>query len=89
MMRVNLDEFDWEQVKLFPNPTQDEVILSFPYPQKELEIRMYNYAGILVKKLGFNDLEQLRFPLPKENGVYILELKTEKGGSMHKLLKQQ
>jgi len=89
MMRVNLDEFDWEQVKLFPNPTRDEVVLSFPYPQKELEIRMYNYAGILIKKLGFNDLEQLRFPLPKENGVYILELKTEQGLSMHKLLKQE
>lgn len=89
MTRLAIDKDFQKQLKLYPNPTRDELRLEFLSIQKELEIRIYNYAGLLLQKEVFEEIESTRISLPRAAGIYIIELIGENQRSLHKIWKQK
>lgn len=75
--------------KVFPNPSADIFNITFPEPVKELEIGVYNGLGQRIKyflqknPVKTQILDLSGFP----SGAYQIEVRTEKGQDLRKLIK--
>ncbi|MFI1772112.1 spondin domain-containing protein [Thalassobellus citreus] len=79
---LNLDKIESiENIKIFPNPTKDKIIISNTQNIDLKAIKIYNALGHLVKKTLVNNrtnkLEINSFSLSK--GIYIIHLNTKNG----------
>ncbi|NRB49663.1 MAG: T9SS type A sorting domain-containing protein [Saprospiraceae bacterium] len=92
IVSVEEKEMDRHGISIYPNPTSDRVTIKWPHQLELEEVRVFSLSGraletysLLGLASGYQlDLQQL--PI----GVYILQLKTTRGGiSHHKLVKQQ
>ncbi len=81
-----INEISTEQIKLFPNPVEDN--LSVSSPSKILEWKFFNLTGKEIERKqvnNFNDEIDMNNFCP---GIYFLEVKTIKGIDRRKVLKQ-
>ncbi len=79
----NIVEANW--LKVFPNPTSDGwVSISKPADVDIIEIKIYDFTGRLVKEVK-NNFEQVR--LPENGGLFLLEIETERGRVVRKILR--
>lgn len=77
------DSFKDDQIKVFPNPTNDFITITFPQNEKDEEILITNSLGIVVIKTKFNqhEIKMNVEDLPK--GLYFIEFQS----GIHKNLK--
>jgi hypothetical protein len=61
-------------VKLFPNPTNNEVTIELGKHYKEVSVIIRNALGQEVMKESFNNTNAFKLNIPGESGLYILEL---------------
>ncbi len=61
-------------VKLFPNPTNDEVTIDLGKQYNEVSVIIRNALGQEVMKESFNNTNAFKLNIPGETGLYILEL---------------
>jgi surface protein len=82
---LNVDTFDFNQIKIYPNPVSDQLYIDLPNRLNLNSIELYDIQGKLIKsfdhqtRLDFNDIQK---------GVYILKLETDQGSFHHKVIKQ-
>lgn len=76
--------------KMYPNPTKDEVTLSYPGLQSPHEITIFDITGRLMQKINTKTESSTTIKTAKyPSGIYIVVLR--KDGillSQHKLIKQ-
>ena len=61
-------------VKLFPNPTNNEVTIELGKHYNEVSVIIRNALGQEVMKESFNNTNAFKLNIPGESGLYILEL---------------
>jgi hypothetical protein len=61
-------------VKLFPNPTNNEVTIDLGKHYNEVSVIIRNALGQEVMKESFNNTNAFKLNIPGESGLYILEL---------------
>ena len=76
---VGLSENVIEKVTIYPNPSKGKVEMSFSKTLEQAEIRVYDMTGKFVQEFEVVDSPEFSFFLKGENGVYIIELTTNKG----------
>lgn len=79
----NIVEANW--LKVFPNPTSDGWIsISKPSEVEINKVKIYDFTGRLSKEINSN-FDQVR--LPENGGIFLLEIETERGRVVRKILK--
>ena len=73
---------------VYPNPTRKELNIAFDTQIENVELRIFNAMGQLVSENTFVNQKLLQVFLPEPNGVYTVELSTEKGKSTFQVLKE-
>ncbi len=85
MDNLDVDAFDFNRIKVYPNPVSDQLNIELPNNLNLNSIELFDIQGKLVKsfdyqtKFDFNDIQK---------GVYILKLNTDHGSYHHKLIKK-
>ncbi len=80
---VGYNEIGKENIKLFPNPTNDIVYILYNSKISSI-IRVYNSVGQnIATVIGENELSFMNFP----NGIYHIEIQTENSNTWHKVIK--
>jgi len=75
------------ELKLYPNPTNDFVVLQFNQANVEAKIEVLNTLGQIVGTSQINKTQTI-ITLPEEKGVYFIKATTDKGITLHKVIKQ-
>lgn len=74
-------------MKIYPNPTNDQVVLQFDQANTDAKIEVLNTLGQIVYTSQINSM-QTTITLPREKGVYFIKVNTDKGITLHKVIKQ-
>ena len=74
---VSIDNISTKNIKVFPNPTSDKLIITFPDYQTNLEIKLFDNSGKLVKSMFSSEKEIDLYVADLSEGIYILKLKSE------------
>lgn len=74
-------------LKLYPNPTNDFVVLQFNQANLQATVDVLNTLGQTVESLQINKT-QTTITLPEEKGVYFIKVNSGKGITLHKVVKQ-
>ena len=83
---VSIENLSFENVNVFPNPTNDLINIQLTQELSELtHIEIRDQAGRLVKEIEFNDGNLLTINVSElENGIYHLLIQNESAsGNMH------
>ncbi len=79
---------DGQQVKLYPNPTTEQVNIDFETEQKRIVLKIFDTAGRLLLQQNFDNTKQIILSLPYVSGVYLIQLETEKGQAVFPVVKE-
>jgi hypothetical protein len=76
--------------KLYPNPANSVVYITFDNPQNKATIEVYDMLGKVVRGFQYNDLVQyVTIPVSDlQSGVYMVKIQTEEGLSVKKFVKE-
>lgn len=74
-------------LKLYPNPTNDFVVLQFNQVNVDAKIEVLNTLGQIVYASQINKTQTI-INLPEEKGVYFIKVNTDNGITLHKVIKQ-
>ena len=77
-------------VKLYPNPANNNMYLEFGVSQKNVTIEIYDMLGKLVKGFQYND-ESIYSVIPVndlQSGIYIIKIKSNEGYTVKKFIKE-
>ena len=75
------------QLKVFPNPTKDEVNIDLGMQYDEVSVILRNAMGQEVMRKSFNKTNAFKLNIPGESGLYILELQAPKHKALMRVLK--
>ncbi|MFK7784616.1 MAG: right-handed parallel beta-helix repeat-containing protein [Crocinitomicaceae bacterium] len=75
--QVNLLELGATTWTIYPNPTDDEVILSFQEVMSKISIEIINPVGQLIRKESFTNLSEIELVLGEEAGLYFIRLSVD------------
>ena len=75
------------QLKVFPNPTKEEVNIDLGTHYDEVSVILRNAMGQEVMRKSFNNTHAFKLNIPGESGLYILELQAPKHKALMRVLK--
>jgi hypothetical protein len=75
------------QLRLFPNPSKDEVNIDLGTHYDEVVVIVRNALGQEVMRKSFNNTNAFKLNIPGESGLYILELQAPKHRALMRVLK--
>lgn len=75
-------------VKLFPNPVNDKLNIQFSSDLGEIKGTIYSLSGQKIHVFIQSSAENTKEISDLSNGIYFLKLETEKGTSIHKIIKK-
>lgn len=61
----------------FPNPTSNEITITFNNQKEKSILKLHNVLGQLVSSNSFSNLQSITYPIVGEKGVYFLSVETE------------
>ncbi|MBO3116169.1 T9SS type A sorting domain-containing protein [Winogradskyella sp. DF17] len=84
---LSVDDFTAMEVKLFPNPAKDNVIIQFNSPSNDCDIEIYDLHGKLIKALYSNEQKELIIGVSDlGSGFYFIKLRQNQQAFTYKLL---
>ncbi len=87
---LGIDEASYfsKNVSIFPNPSTGKFTVSIPENKSIVALEMYNIQGMKIMEKIFHSSEYSMDVSSLSNGIYFLEIKTEKGTANRRILKQ-
>jgi hypothetical protein len=82
---IGMNEISTISIKSYPNPTNNEVTLTFD--SNEAQVIVYNTQGKLIQTKTIHSGEQVSLK-EVETGVYFFEVTTEKGRAVKRVVKE-
>ncbi len=83
----NLNYLSERVIEVFPNPTQDNVSISFHEKINGGVLLLSNSSGKIIQALNVTENSLLHLDLPQESGIYFIKLITEDQSNMIKVIK--
>ena len=72
------DSYDSEDMRVWPNPADDEINIAFPFPQRDVKFLLYSITGQTLMSItndSLNNRSKFILPLPSNlHGVYVLRI---------------
>lgn len=86
---VGMDElFFGTTMHVSPNPTKEEVLVSFGIVQKEITVELRSVTGQLIRTLHFEDVDQAKIDISGASGNYFITVKNTNGQHVtHRIIK--
>ena len=77
-----------ENIKLsvYPNPTNGLVNINLSEVHSHIHVEVINLTGQVIEAVSFENQQNISFNFESNPGIYILEVKTEKGSSVTQLI---
>lgn len=85
---IKEDKFT-NEVKVYPNPTKDEVTIELQKTYESIKVRILNTLGEEVSNTTFNHTSSCQFTLNQKPGYYLLELKVDDENVLYKRIVKQ
>ncbi|MCB0409080.1 MAG: T9SS type A sorting domain-containing protein [Flavobacteriales bacterium] len=85
---TSINEFIYNNISLYPNPTSSQVTIRFGELKKAPIIKIRNQLGQLVFTKKYNNTNQIDLDLDVLNGVYFLQIESEGEIINKKIIKQ-
>jgi len=85
---TNVSTLPSELYSIYPNPTQNNITISFKIPMKEINIYIYSSEGKLLQHLHSTNTESYLIQLPPIRGIYFIVLETTRGTARKIILKE-
>ena len=83
---TSIEENEFYNSKLFPNPTTDYITLSSS--QTIISITIYNSEGQLVENIRSVNVDQYKIGVDQySNGLYFVKVTSDNGSYLHRFLK--
>ncbi|MEM7659018.1 MAG: T9SS type A sorting domain-containing protein [Bacteroidota bacterium] len=74
---------DWATgLRIFPNPTTDQITIVWPDQQPPLTLELLDLTGRSLMKQALRPSRRNQFPLPPSSGIYLLSIRDAEGGRM-------
>lgn len=86
---IGIEEELFEKVKLYPNPFSEKIFVELEsIPKNEVEIKIFNVVGQIIYRTETTLDKRFEIPTSKfPRGIYQLQLYSEKGKGVKKLIK--
>lgn len=85
---LSTNQFALTDVSVYPNPTTDQVTVSFGQTFQEAQLTVYNVQGAVVQQENALDTSAMETNISKlTSGIYLVVLQTEIGTANLKLIK--
>jgi Leucine-rich repeat (LRR) protein len=87
---TSVTQINKPDIRIFPNPTDGDLYIDLPFPQKVNSISLTNLAGkIIFQKEYFNENNLCKLDLKRlKNGVYIITVNTVNGLYNERIIKK-
>ncbi|WP_159038639.1 T9SS-dependent M36 family metallopeptidase [Brumimicrobium mesophilum] len=76
---VGLNDNSIDEMSIYPNPSKGDVVMDFSSTIEEADVKVYDMNGKIVQEFEVINSPQFTFFLKGENGVYTIEITTNKG----------
>lgn len=76
---VGLETNDFEDISVYPNPTEGKLMVNLPNKVNHATIRVVEMTGKVVQEMEIQNSSGFSFNLKGENGIYSIEVKTDNG----------
>jgi len=74
-------------ISLYPNPTHGSFIIEFANYYDDINIRLRNVTGKVVSNYNYKSAKRIDYNLHGQKGLYFLEIKTNEGNIVLKVIK--
>ncbi|MFD1016508.1 S8 family serine peptidase [Winogradskyella rapida] len=78
-LALSVDDFNLEGLRLYPNPVNSDLYLSFPEAQSQIKVVVYNQLGQEVLQETLTETTESLDVSALSAGVYLIQLSTEVG----------
>ena len=76
-----------ENISIYPNPTNDFITLNLGDSYSDVQLKLYNAQGQLIRSWSFDSLESTKLDIPETKGMYTLSVVCEKLQTALRLVK--
>lgn len=83
-----LEEIDDAKVAVYPNPSEGTMHVVFEKKQDNIEMKLTDTQGKIMFSQNYTNITSIDIHLPDTAGLYFLEVKTNSGENILKLLKK-
>ncbi len=74
---VDRSGLDAASILVFPNPTKGEITIRFDQKVEEVQTKIINMTGQIVRQYNHSNQKELRLDMPSVAGVYIVEISSK------------
>jgi hypothetical protein len=87
---VSIDEVNWNDIVVFPNPTDGAVHVEFTKFTEQIDITAFDPSGREIYNQSFYNASEIEFNLPEQSGMYFIYIKVnkEQNAIIKKVIKQ-
>lgn len=85
---ASLIEGTFEQISCYPNPTNSDVTIQFESTKSYVNIELHNLLGQKIMDVNVTNTSELTLELPSEPAVYLIQIHTETGRSVLRVVKR-
>ncbi|MEP5254011.1 MAG: S8 family serine peptidase [Winogradskyella arenosi] len=78
-LALSVDDFNLEGLRLYPNPVNSDLYLSFPEAQSQIKVVVYNQLGQEVLQETLTETTESLDVSALSAGIYLIQLSTEVG----------
>lgn len=87
---AGLTTIDFEEdIKIYPNPTEDNLVIEFDKEYDELNLVLRNILGQVVTTKSISSKKQIELQISEASGIYLLEISDQKNHkAVRKIIKK-
>ena len=76
------------KMKVYPNPTKDNISIDFDTIYEKIDISVTNAIGQEIQFSTFESMNTISIEMPKSEGLYFVTIKTNEGKVTYKIIKE-
>lgn len=74
-----ISDISASNISAYPNPTTGQVSIQLPQTMEKVNVEVKNLMGQLLSSSAFYNSNMLQLELPKQAGIYLIEIRSENG----------
>jgi uncharacterized repeat protein (TIGR01451 family) len=75
-------------LKIYPNPTKGNIVIEFEKSHSQLQAKILSITGQVIATKNVSNSDRLEFDLDAAKGIYFIEITTEEGRAVVRVIKE-